>query len=192
MKKLLLYILLFFSMSFVYAENQTAIFAGGCFWCMQSDFDKLKGVTKTEAGYDGGIKPNPNYQTVSAGDSGYSEALRVTFDPKLVTYVQVLDYYWHHIDPTDDRGQFCDKGSEYRSKIFYLNPQQQAQAIKSLASVKKSLATVYTEIVPSTTFYLAEEYHQDYYKKNPTRYEFYRWNCGRDKTVEKVWSDATK
>ena len=174
-------------------ENlSVATFGGGCFWCMQSDFDKLKGVVKTEAGYDGGTKPNPDYRSVSAGDSGYSESVRVTFDSKLVSYAQVLDYYWHHIDPTDNIGQFCDKGAEYRSKIFYSNPQQQIQAIKSLATVTKLLGTVYTEIVPSTTFYLAEEYHQDYYKKNPTRYEFYRWNCGRDKTVEKVWNNATK
>ena len=124
MRKLLVYLFLLFSISFVYAENQVAIFSGGCFWCMQSDFDKLKGVLKTEAGYDGGTKPNPDYKSVSAGDSGYSESVRVTFDSKLVSYAQVLDYYWHHIDPTDNMGQFCDKGAEYRSKIFVVQAKQ--------------------------------------------------------------------
>ena len=173
------------------AGAETAIFAGGCFWCMQSDFDKLPGVTKTEAGYDGGKVKKPTYELVSTGKSGYSEAVKVTYNPKIVSYSQLLEYYWHHIDPVNPNGQFCDIGEEYQSKIFYLTPEQKQEAQTSLVKVKQLLGSaVYTAIVPSTNFTKAEEYHQDYYKKNPVKYEFYRWNCGRDKRVREVWQHA--
>ncbi len=169
------------------ATAATAIFAGGCFWCMQADFDKLPGVTKTVSGYDGGSIKNPTYEKVSSGTTNYVESVEVTYDPNKVGYNQLLNYYWTHIDPTAKDAQFCDHGRQYRSVIFYLSTQQKETALESLAKIKKIFSNVYTEVIPSTTFYPAEVYHQDYYKKNPVRYEFYRYNCGRDETVQRVW-----
>lgn len=185
-KKLLLGILLMCA-SVVYAQTKTAVFAGGCFWCMQSDFDKVKGVVKTIAGYDGGTQLNPTYGTVSSGKTNYAESLEVVYNPKVVTYKQLLNYFWRHIDPTVKDAQFCDHGKQYRSAIFYVNNNQKQQAIASIKQVKKLFPNVYTQVVASTKFYAAEKYHQDYYKKNPIRYKYYRWNCGRDARVEKVW-----
>ena len=172
------------------AEAQaTAIFAGGCFWCVEADFEKLPGVVKAESGYIGGKAANPTYEAVSAGSTGHAEAVRVWYDPQQVTYEQLVDFFWRTIDPTVKDRQFCDVGSQYRSAIFYENDAQRAAAEGSKAALEKSgrLPRIYTEIVPASTFYLAEEYHQDYYKKNPVRYRYYRSGCGRDARVAEVW-----
>lgn len=170
-----------------YAKDNIAIFAGGCFWCIQADFDKLPGVVSTVVGFDGGVAKSPTYKQVSAGGTHYVESVKVTYDPSKVSYQQLLNYYWHHINPTQRNGQFCDHGAQYRSVIFVLNDQQEAQAGASLTAVKKLFPEVYTEILPSTTFYSAEAAHQKYYQKHSVRYRYYRWRCGRDATVEKVW-----
>ncbi|PIQ43403.1 MAG: peptide-methionine (S)-S-oxide reductase [Gammaproteobacteria bacterium CG11_big_fil_rev_8_21_14_0_20_46_22] len=172
------------------AKAATAIFAGGCFWCMQSDFDKLKGVTKTVVGYDGGTRENPNYELVSSGATRYAEAIKVTYNPRTISYAQLLTYFWRHVDPTVKNQQFCDHGSQYRTAIFYINAEQKKTAETSKQATARKLGkTVYTDITPSTHFYPAEKYHQDYYKKNPIRYKFYRWNCGRDQRLEKIWHE---
>lgn len=166
-----------------------AIFAGGCFWCLEADFDKLPGVIATESGYTGGSTPNPTYHQVSAGGTGHAEAVRVTYDPAKVSYQQLVDYFWHHIDPTVKDRQFCDVGSQYRSAIFWHGEAERKIAEASRDALIKSgkLSHVYTEIVPASKFYPAEEYHQDYYKKNPIRYAYYRAGCGRDARVHEVW-----
>jgi len=167
----------------------TAIFAGGCFWCVESDFEKLAGVTEAESGYTGGHLTNPTYEQVSRGSTGHAEAVRVLYEPSKVSYEQLLDYFWHHIDPTVKDQQFCDVGHQYRSAIFYLNENQKKAAESSKAALERSgrFAKIYTELVPATAFYLAEEYHQGYYKKNPIRYKYYRHSCGRDARVSEVW-----
>lgn len=175
----------------ILAANQTAIFAGGCFWCLESDFDKVPGVVKTISGYDGGQQSNPTYKKVSSGQTNYAESLQVIYNPDKVSYKQLLKYFWLHIDPTVQNAQFCDHGRQYRSAIFYLNDVQHQEALASLAAVKKIFPHVYTEVTASTHFYPAEEYHQNYYKKNPLRYKFYRWNCGRDARVQQVWKNKT-
>ncbi len=169
----------------------TAIFAGGCFWCVEADFDKLPGVTATESGYAGGRLQNPTYEQVSAGGTGHAEAVRVTYDPKTVTYGQLLEYFWRHVDPTVQDRQFCDVGNQYRTAILYENDAQRRAAQASKAALEKSgrLAHVYTEVAPSGAFYPAEDYHQDYYRKNPVRYKFYRTSCGRDARLKEVWGD---
>jgi peptide-methionine (S)-S-oxide reductase len=167
----------------------TAIFAGGCFWCVEADFEKLPGVTKAESGYMGGKVANPTYEEVSAGRTGHAEAVRVWYDPQQVTYDQLLDFFWRHVDPTVKDRQFCDVGSQYRTAIYYENDSQRAAAEASKAALEKSsrFPRIYTEIAPAGTFYVAEEYHQDYYKKNPIRYRYYRTGCGRDARVAEVW-----
>jgi peptide-methionine (S)-S-oxide reductase len=172
------------------AQVATAIFAGGCFWCVEADFEKLPGVLKAESGYIGGQLQNPTYEQVSHGGTGHAEAARIFYDPSKVTYDQLLDYFWHHIDPTVKDRQFCDVGSQYRTAIFYENEAQRAAAEASKAGLQKSgrLTQIYTEIVPAGMFYIAEDYHQDYYKKNPIRYKYYRTSCGRDARVNEVWS----
>lgn len=171
-------------------QSATAIFAGGCFWCVEADFDKVPGVLSTESGYAGGQLKNPTYEQVSRGGTGHAESVRVTYDPTKVSYEQLLDYFWRHVDPTVKDQQFCDKGNQYRTAIFYQNNAQRLAALASQSALEKSghLAHVYTEIVPAGTFYPAEEYHQDYYKKNPIRYKFYRTSCGRDARIAEVWS----
>jgi len=174
-----------------YAQPQTAsaIFAGGCFWCMEADFEKLPGVLGAESGYTGGHTANPTYEQVSAGGTGHAESVRITYDPAKIGYAQLLDYFWHHIDPTVKDRQFCDTGNQYRTAIFYGNEAQRAAAEASKAALLKSgqFKQIYTEIVPATQFYAAEQYHQDYYKKNPVRYHFYRTTCGRDARVAEIW-----
>ena len=167
----------------------TAIFAGGCFWCVEADFEKLPGVIKAESGYTGGRVGNPTYEQVSAGGTGHIEAVRVSYDPSEVSYEQLLEYFWHQIDPTVKDRQFCDVGAQYRSAIFYAGDAQQRAVKASKAALQKSgrIANIYTEIAAAGLFYLAEEYHQDYYKKNPVRYKFYRLNCGRDARLAQVW-----
>src|SRR3954466_12327853 len=170
-------------------ELATAIFAGGCFWCVEADFDKIPGGLSTESGYAGGQLKNPTYEQVSHGGTGHAESVRVTYDPKKVSYEQLLDYFWRHIDPTVKDQQFCDKGNQYRTAIFYQTDTERLAALASKSALEKSgrLSHVYTEIVPAGAFYPAEEYDQDYYKKNPIRYKFYRTSCGRDARIAEVW-----
>ncbi len=171
------------------AGPATAIFAGGCFWCLEADFDKLPGVIATESGYTAGRTERPTYEEVSSGATGYAEAVRVTYDPAKVNYEQLITYFWRHIDPTVKDRQFCDIGSQYRSGIYWGNAQEREIAESSRAALLRSgtLAKVETEIAPAAAFYRAEEYHQDYYLKNPIRYAFYRRSCGRDARVQEVW-----
>lgn len=173
--------------------SQVATFAGGCFWCMQPAFDSQPGVIKTVVGYAGGAEPNPTYEQVSAGTTGYREAIQVTFDPEKISYPALLTIFWHNIDPTDSKGQFCDKGMQYLSAIYFHDEAQMAQALASHKAIIKEhrFTSLYTQILPFTTFYPAEEYHQDYYKKNPIRYKFYRYSCGRDKKLEELWKPKT-
>ena len=166
----------------------TAIFAGGCFWCMVHPFDDLPGVVSVTSGYTGGHKVNPTYQEVSAGDTGHVEAVQIVFDPKQIGYEKLLDVFWRNVDPIDKGGQFCDRGSTYQSAIFYQNEEQKRLAEQSKATVEKKLGkAVVTAIRPAATFYAAEDYHQDYYKKNPLRYKYYRYSCGRDQRLEELW-----
>lgn len=167
----------------------TAIFAGGCFWCIEADFEKLAGVVEAESGYSNGHLANPTYEQVSHGSTGHAESVRVIYDPSKITYEKLLDYFWHHIDPTVKDRQFCDVGSQYRSAIFYQNETEKKAAEASKTALERTgkFARIYTEIAPADPFYLAEEYHQDYYKKNPIRYKFYRNGCGRDARVDEVW-----
>jgi len=174
---------------------QKATFAGGCFWCVESDFEKLPGVVKVISGYTGGNKENPSYEEVSSGTTGHVEAVQVYYDPSKLTYAELLDYFWRHIDPTDAGGQFVDRGSQYRSVIFYHDEEQRRLAEKSKEDLGKSgkfNKPIVTEIIKFTKFYEAEEYHQDYYRKNPLRYKFYRYNSGRDQFLGKVWGKEMK
>lgn len=167
-----------------------AIFAGGCFWCMEPPFEKLDGVHAVISGYIGGEQPNPTYQEVSAGGTGHAEAVEIRYDPTKVSYATLLEVFWRNIDPTDGGGQFVDRGSQYRSAIFYLDDQQREEAEASKAALAASgrfSRPIVTAIVPATTFYPAEDYHQDYYKENPLRYQYYRYGSGRDRYLEKVW-----
>lgn len=187
MMKQIIFLLLMGVSLMVSAATKVAIFAGGCFWCVQSDFDKLPGVVKTVVGYDGGTQPDPTYEKVSSGATNYVESLKLWYNPDKVSYQQLLNYFWTHVDPTVKDRQFCDYGRQYRTVIFYLNDEQKRLAEASKVQVEKLLGRVYTDIIPSTHFYDAENYHQDYYKKNPVRYKYYRWNCGRDKRVKQLW-----
>lgn len=189
LKKWILLLGLILITNLTYAQE--AIFAGGCFWCLEADFDKLPGVVKTIAGYDGGQSKNPTYEEVSSGATNYAESVKVIYDPNKVDYPTLLNYFWRHIDPTVKDAQFCDHGRQYRTAIFYLNAQQKQQALASLEQIKKQFPAVYTEVVPSTQFYPAEEYHQNYYQKNPIRYKFYRLNCGRDNRIKEIWHDKS-
>ena len=172
------------------AKLATAIFAGGCFWCVEADFEKLPGVVSAESGYTGGQLKNPTYEQVSHGGTGHAESVRVSYDPTKVTYRQLLDYFWHHIDPTVKDRQFCDGGNQYRSAIFYHDDEQRRLAEESKQRIAERLGQrIATEIVPATQFFPAEEYHQRYHEKNPVRYRLYRWNCGRDQRLREVWGD---
>jgi peptide-methionine (S)-S-oxide reductase len=167
-----------------------ATFAGGCFWCVESDFDKVPGVISTTSGYTGGKIANPSYEQVSAKGTGHAEAVEVVYDPKRVTYEQLVDYFWHTIDPTTKDSQFCDHGSPYRTAIFVHDAQQLAAARASLATLERTKPfkePIVTEIVLAGPFYAAEDYHQDYYKKNTLRYKYYRTTCGRDARVQQLW-----
>jgi peptide-methionine (S)-S-oxide reductase len=170
-----------------------ATFAGGCFWCMEPPYDKLAGVISTTSGYTGGQKPNPTYEEVSSGRTGHTEAVQVVYDPKKVSYEKLLDVFWHNIDPTVKDQQFCDIGSQYRSGIFYHDDEQKRLAEASKAALDKSKpfkALIVTEITRVGEFYPAEEYHQDFYLKNPVRYKFYRNGCGRDARLQQLWGRA--
>ncbi len=171
---------------------ETATFAGGCFWCMEPPFDKIKGVISTTSGYTGGQKKDPTYEEVSAGKTGHAESMQVLYDPSVVSYSKLLDVYWHNVDPTMANRQFCDWGSQYRSAIFYHNESQKKEAEESkkkLEQMQRFQGKIVTEIVELKDFYPAEEYHQDFYKKNPDRYKSYRSGCGRDKRLEELWGE---
>jgi peptide-methionine (S)-S-oxide reductase len=172
------------------AGGATAIFAGGCFWCIEKDFEKLPGVIEVESGYTAGRTANPSYEQVSSGSTGHTEAVRVIYDPAKVSYPQLVDYFWRHIDPTVKDRQFCDVGTQYRSGIYWANEAERKVAEASRDALIKSgrFKTIHTELAPASPFWLAETYHQDYYKKNPIRYNYYRKGCGRDARVEEVWS----
>lgn len=166
----------------------TAIFAGGCFWCTESDFDHIPGVLSTVSGYSGGRIANPTYAQVSAGDTGHIEAVRVGYDPRRVSYATLVDRFFRTIDPLDAGGSFCDRGYQYRSAIFVRTAEERRIAEAAKARVERELgASIATLILPARNFYPAEDYHQDYYRKNPVRYRFYRWNCGREARLREVW-----
>ncbi len=172
------------------AATAKAIFAGGCFWCVESDFDKLPGVLSTTSGYTGGTVANPTYEQVSGKSTGHAEAVEVVFDPAKVSYSQLVEHFWRTIDPTMKDGQFCDIGSPYRTAIFAVDAAQLEVAQASRAALEKSKpfkAPIVTEIVKAGAFYAAEGYHQDYYKKNPVRYQYYRTSCGRDARLKQLW-----
>ena len=175
-------------------KTETAIFAGGCFWCVEEAFEKVPGVKGAVSGYIGGTVANPTYQQVSGGATGHAEAVQVTYDPGKVTYKQLVDWFWRNIDPLDAAGQFCDKGSEYRSAIFYSGDAQKKIAEDSKQALQASgrfKQPIVTEITAAGPFYLAEDYHQDYYKKNEKRYQFYKFGCGRVQRLEQIWGKAT-
>jgi peptide methionine sulfoxide reductase msrA/msrB len=177
-------------MAIAHDKPQQATFAGGCFWCMESAFEQLPGVITVVSGYTGGSTPNPTYEQVSSSKTGYVEAIEVTYDPQKISYEQLLDYFWQQIDPTDASGQFVDRGSSYVTAIFYHDADQKKLAEQSkqkLAQSGRFKKPIVTEILPAQTFYPAENYHQDYYKKNPIRYKFYRYRSGRDQFLKKVW-----
>jgi peptide-methionine (S)-S-oxide reductase len=177
------------------AGQSVATFAGGCFWCMEPPFDKLDGVISTTSGYIGGSKRNPTYQEVSAGTTGHTEAVQVVFDPTKVSYEKLLEVFWVNVDPTDAGGQFCDRGSQYRTGIFVHDETQRKLAEASKAALAKSKpfgAPIVTEVVAAGEFWPAEAYHQDYYKKNPIRYKYYRASCGRDQRLQELWKDRAK
>lgn len=170
----------------------TAIFAGGCFWCMEPAYDALPGVISTTSGYSGGQVENPTYEDVSNGTTGHSEVVQVTYSPTLISYEKLLEVFWRNIDPFDNEGQFCDKGNQYKAIIFYGNDREKqvAEASKQAIAAKFSNQQVVTEIKPSGKLYPAENYHQNYYLINPKRYKFYRYACGRDKRLSEIWGEA--
>jgi methionine-S-sulfoxide reductase len=174
------------------SENklEKATFAGGCFWCMEPPFDKLDGVISTTSGYCGGKEKNPTYKQVSAGETGHAEAVEIVYDPSRISYAELLDVFWRNVDPTQKDGQFADTGAQYRTAIFYHNEEQRRLAEtskKELGNSGRFNKEIVTEIVAATPFYRAEEYHQDYYKKNPLRYKFYRYGSGRDDYLVRKW-----
>ena len=171
---------------------EKAAFAGGCFWCMETEFDKLEGVKSVISGYTGGHKKNPTYEEVSSGVTGHAESIEVTYDPAVISYSKLLDVFWHNIDPTVKDRQFCDVGAQYRTAIWYYNEEQRRLAEESKKALEKShrfKGPIYTEITKATQFYPAEDYHQKYYQKNPLRYKFYRYNCGRDQRLKELWGN---
>lgn len=172
------------------AESKKAVFAGGCFWCMEEAFDKVDGVLATVSGYTGGSVANPNYQQVSAGSTGHYEAVEVEYDPARVTYAALLEIFWHNVDPFDSRGQFCDKGTQYLSGIFVTDPEEKGLAEKTREEVAARFnMPVVTEILPVQTYYPAEEYHQNFHVTNEARYKYYKFGCGRAQRLEEIWGD---
>jgi peptide-methionine (S)-S-oxide reductase len=172
------------------AGRAKATFAGGCFWCMEPPFEDLDGVLSVTSGYTGGHTPNPTYEQVSAGGTGHAEAVQIEYDPSRITYEKLLDVFWHNVDPLTPDAQFCDHGDQYRTAIFYHDDPQRRLAEESkqrLEQSKRFDQPIVTQIVAATEFYPAEEYHQDYHKKNPIRYKYYRWNCGRDQRLQALW-----
>ncbi len=172
-----------------------ATFAGGCFWCMEQPFDNLPGVLSTTSGYTGGTVADPTYSQVSEGNTGHAESVQVIYDPKRISYETLLNTYWHNVDPVDQAGQFCDRGSQYRSAIFYHTPEQQQvaeQSKQTLDSAQRLPGPIVTEVIAAQPFYVAEDYHQNFYKTNKLKYQFYRRACGRDRRLAKVWGSAAQ
>ena len=172
------------------SNTESIVLAGGCFWCIESDYEKLDGIINVVSGYSGGKSKNPTYKQVSAGNSGHIEVVEVTYNPQVIKHTQILDYFWRHIDPTRDDGQFCDRGPQYRPAIFYKNNTEKQAILKSAAYIEKTKTfkePLKVEFIQARPFYPAEDYHQDYYKKNPVRYKYYRYSCGRDARVEELW-----
>lgn len=175
------------------SQNAKATFAGGCFWCMEEAFEKVEGVVSVISGYTGGQLANPTYEQVSAGGTGHAESIEVTYDPNKVTYQHLLEVFWHNVDPTTPNAQFCDHGNQYRTAIFYHDETQKRLIDESKQALKSSKSfpqPIVTEIVPASIFYPAEDYHQDFYKKNPVRYKFYKWNCGRSQRLKQLWGKS--
>lgn len=175
-------------------KHATAVFAGGCFWCIESDYEKLEGVIEAVSGYTGGSAETATYKQVGSNQTGHYEALQVTYDPAKISYAELVEFFWRHIDPTDAGGQFCDRGESYRSALFYASEAEHQIALMSkqaLANQRPFEQPVVTPLKEATPFYPAEDYHQDYYKKNPLRYKYYRFNCGRDARVKKLWGDES-
>jgi len=176
------------------ATKALATFAGGCFWCVESDFDKVDGVLSTVSGFMGGTTPNPSYKLVTAGGTGHYEVVQITFDPAKVSYKQLVDHFWRTVDPYDDGGQFCDRGDSYRTAIFAHTPEQKAIAEASKAELGKSgpvKEPIVTAVRDAGPFTAAEDYHQDFYLKNPVRYKFYRYGCGRDQRIQAIWGKTS-
>jgi peptide-methionine (S)-S-oxide reductase len=175
------------------AATAKATFAGGCFWCMEPPYDELDGVVSTISGYMGGTTKNPTYEQVTTGRTGHAEVVQITYDPKKITYSKLLEVFWRNIDPLTPNAQFCDSGSQYRSAVFYHDEEQKRRAQESKATLAKRFKEpIVTEIVAASAFYPAEDYHQDYYQKNPIRYKLYRHGCGRDQRLKEVWGAADK
>jgi peptide-methionine (S)-S-oxide reductase len=192
MKRLIFVLALLLALP-AFAQTAKATFAGGCFWCTESDLQKVPGVISVVSGYSGGQVKGPSYEQVSSGGTGHRESVEVTYDPKKLSYEKLLDAFWHDVDPFDDEGQFCDKGAQYRGAIFYHDAQQKAAAEASKAALEKRFGRkIVTDILPAGPFYVAEDYHQDYAKKNPVRYHFYRFNCGRDQRLEAIWGSVPR
>lgn len=175
------------------ANLEIAVFAGGCFWCMEEAFEGVEGVVSVTSGYIGGAQANPTYEEVSSGSTGHAEAVEIRFDPARTSYPSLLEVFWRNIDPTTPDRQFCDRGTQYRSAIFTRTAIQQRQAEESKRAVEQTKPfrePIVTQIVPASTFYPAEDYHQDFYKRNPIRYKFYKYNCGRVQRLEEVWGPS--
>ena len=190
MLRRLIYLLLLANLSLMArAESAEAIFAGGCFWCMEYEYQEVEGVSDVVSGFSGGESENPSYK---GNHEGHYEAVQVTYDPTVISYQELLTIFWHSIDPFDNLGQFCDKGSSYRTAVFTANSAERELAIKGRDEVSSQFPkeSVYTEILDATNFWPVEEGHQDYYLKNPVRYKYYRWNCGRDQRLKEIWGES--
>ncbi len=188
MKIVSILLIFFFYSSSVYSQNKTAVFAGGCFWCMEEVFEALDGVEKVVSGYTGGTTKNPNYEQVTNQNTGHYEAVLISYNPQKISYAQLLDIFWKNVDPYDDEGQFCDKGPSYLSAIFYSNDEEKLlieDSVKRLTQINTKL--IATRFIKLDIFYLAEGYHQDYYKRNPLKYNYYKTSCGRVKRLKEVW-----
>lgn len=186
MKKLILLMLLLLSTPSV-ARVAEAIFAGGNFWRLEALFNQMDGVLTTVSGFDGGTSKDPSFEEVQMGKTDYIQAIRVVYNPDCLSYKQIVDYFWQNIDPTDQEGQFCDKGRQFRSAIFYLNEQQKKIALASLHQIEKKFKKIYTQILPSTQFYAAEGDQQDYYQNHPLRYRYYIFRCGQNDRIAEIW-----
>ncbi len=190
--KYMLVIISFLSANAVLSDEARAVFAGGCFWCMEPPYDGLKGVLKTTSGFTGGFTANPTYEQVTFGDTGHYEVVEILYDDTIISYEELLAVFWRNIDPLDAGGQFCDRGSSYRTAIFVEGEKEKALAQSSKQTIQNQLDSyVMTLILPLSKFYEAESYHQDYYVKNPIRYKYYRFRCGRDDRLEELWGESS-
>ena len=188
MKIVSVLLIFFFYSSSVYSQNKTAVFAGGCFWCMEEAFEAVDGVDKVVSGYTGGTTKNPTYEQVTNQNTGHYEAVLISYNPQKISYAKLLDTFWKNVDPYDDEGQFCDKGPSYLSAIFYSNDEEKLlieDSVKRLTQINTKL--IATKFIKLDIFYLAEGYHQDYYKRNPLKYNYYKTSCGRVKRLKEVW-----